>query len=248
MIDNLNAELLSLGLTANETAVYLALLDLGGTSAGELIKKTNLHRNIVYDNLEKLIKKGLVNFIIIRGIKRFETTPPEELKEYIEKQKKEIAKRERTLTELLPIIEKKRKEILRPAEAAIFRGKVGLKNVLEELTSPKHELLIFATGYGMKTIMGSYYHQWHLKLKQRKVRGRAVISMKMKEELKKEKFPYEIRYLSEEYVVPSTIAVYGNKVITIIWQEDPILIVITSEEASKAYKVYFELLWKIAKE
>lgn len=61
--------LVKLGLTTNEATVYDCLLGLGITTAGKIIKKTHLHRNIVYDNLEKLIKKGLVSFVIIKGIK-----------------------------------------------------------------------------------------------------------------------------------------------------------------------------------
>ena len=44
-----------LGLNRNEAEVYVDLLKLGQTSAGELIRRTGFHRNIVYDNLEKLI-------------------------------------------------------------------------------------------------------------------------------------------------------------------------------------------------
>jgi len=237
-------ELQEIGLTKNEAKVYSALLELGSTTAGKLIKKANLHRNIVYDNLEKLTKKGLVSYVIMKGIKHFEATQAGELRAYIEKQKKEILARERKVDVLLPLIEQKRKEILRPAEAAIYKGKKGLKTVLEQVLSPKYELLIFATGWGMKQTMGSYYYQWHNKLKEKRVKGRAVLSRKMKQ---KEAFPYKIRYVSEKFMLPSTIIVYGNKVINVIWQEEPLTIVIESEEAAQSYKTYFELLWNLAK-
>ena len=83
-------ELTRLGLTINESKVYLALLELGSTNAGKIIKKTKLHRNIVYDNLDKLIEKGLVSFVIIKNTKYFETTSPSELKGYVSKQKQDI--------------------------------------------------------------------------------------------------------------------------------------------------------------
>ena len=68
------SELTKLGLTLNEAKVYFALLELGSTNAGEIIKKTKLHRNIVYDKLDKLIEKGLVSFVTIKNIKQFEVT------------------------------------------------------------------------------------------------------------------------------------------------------------------------------
>lgn len=236
--------LVKLGLTLNEATVYDCLLGLGMTTAGEIIKRTHLHRNIVYDNLEKLIEKGLVSFVILKGIKHFESSIPQELNEFVEKQKQEILDREAVLKTVLPLIEAKRKSFSKSAEASIFKGKIGLRNVLEQLTSPKQELIIFATGWGMKATMGSYYQQWHLKLKKNKVRGRAVLGSKMR---LKEQFPYKIRYLPQKFVLPSTILLYGDKVITVVWQDEPLAIIIESSKISKSYKAYFEVLWKIAK-
>src|SRR3989344_1182878 len=52
--------LLGVGLTEKESEVYLALIELGSSSAGQIIQKTGLHRAVVYDLLERLIEKGLV--------------------------------------------------------------------------------------------------------------------------------------------------------------------------------------------
>ena len=48
-----------IGLTKNETKVYLALIELGSTPAGRLIKKVGMHRGIVYDLIDLLTDKGL---------------------------------------------------------------------------------------------------------------------------------------------------------------------------------------------
>jgi len=238
------SELTKLGLTLNEAKVYFALLNLGSTNAGEIIKKTKLHRNIVYDNLEKLIEKGLVGFVLIKNIKHFEVASSEELKEYVNRKREEILNEEKIMKELLPQIEKLKISSERKQEATIFRGKKGLKTILEEITKIKSELLVFGTGWGMKESMGSYYEQWHLKLKLNKVKCKILLP-----ENKKRDFlnPFIAKYLSEKEVIPSTIAIYEDKVLNIIWGEEPIAILIISEKASQSYKNYFELLWKIAK-
>ena len=94
--------LMRLGLTENEAKVYLALLEIGSTSAGEIIKKTKLHRNIVYDNLEKLIEKGLVSFVLIKNIKHFEVNSSHELWDFIDKQKEEVLEKEVLIKKILP--------------------------------------------------------------------------------------------------------------------------------------------------
>ncbi len=49
-----------LGLTSNQTYLYLHLAKAGKAKAGEIIKATGFHRNIVYGTLEELIEKRLV--------------------------------------------------------------------------------------------------------------------------------------------------------------------------------------------
>ena len=232
-------KLKKLGLTENEAKVYSALLELGSTNAGKIIKKTRLHRNIVYDNLDKLMDKGLVVFITVRGIKHFETTKPTELKDYIEKQKQDILEKERLVNEILPQIEKGR-EIAEREEAAIFKGKKALRNVLDEVTESKTEIMLFATGWGMKETMGAYYQQWYLKLKENKIKGRALLSKSAKI---KEEFPYKIKYVSEKFILPSTIIVYENKVLNIIWKPELMGILIVNKDVAESYKRWFEVLW-----
>ncbi|MDD5133157.1 MAG: hypothetical protein PHD81_02475 [Candidatus Nanoarchaeia archaeon] len=54
-----------------------------------------------------------------------------------------------------------------------------------------------------------------------------------------------IKYLP--YKMPTGVIVFGNKVATLIWGEIPSAFVIESKHVSKAYKVFFEDMWKIAK-
>ena len=237
-------ELKRLGLTENETKVYLALLELGSTNAGEIIKKTKLHRNIVYDNLDRLIEKGLVSFVTIKNIKHFEATSSEELKDFIEKQKEEILQKEQIANKLLPQIDKIRTSAERKQEATVFKGKKGLKAILEEITKTKDELLVFGTGWGMKETLGSYYEQWHLKLRQNKIKARILLPKNKKGLFLR---PFTAKYLKEENVIPSTIAVYGDRTLNIVWGEEPIAVLIISKKVAESYKSYFEYLWKIAK-
>ena len=237
-------ELISLGFTENEAAVYSTLLELGSTNAGQIIKKTKLHRNIVYENLDKLIEKGLASYVIIRNIKYFETTPPDELKEYVEKQKQEALRKEEIVEKLVPQIKKVRSSIERKQDATIFGGKRGLKTIIEETTKAKSEILVFGTGWGMKETLGSYYEQWHLKLKENKIKARILLPVNKKGYFLK---PFIARYLPEKNVFPSTICIFDDKVLNVMWSEEPIGILITSEKAVQSHKQYFELLWKIAK-
>jgi sugar-specific transcriptional regulator TrmB len=68
MMTKLNTELLKIGLTANQATVYLALIESHEAKAGELIKKTGLHRNLVYVALQELAEKKLISYSNVKGI------------------------------------------------------------------------------------------------------------------------------------------------------------------------------------
>ena len=238
-MNNMEIKLSKLGLTNNEAKVYIALLNIGQTNAGTIISKTKLHRNIVYFNLERLMEKGLVSYVIIKNIKHFETTKPLELKNYIQRQKDELLNKERLANQILPEIEKVRKTFTKKQDAVIFQGKKGVRNVLEMMTNTK-ELLLLATGWGARKTFGTYFDQWHFKLKQNKVKSRAILSQKSE----KEKYPYKVKYLKGYLIQNTTTAIFEDKVVNIIWQEDPIAVMITSKQNADSYRNYFEMLWK----
>lgn len=238
-------ELQQLGLTENESVVYIALLESGSTTAGDVIKKTKLHRNIVYNNLDKLIDKGLVTYVVIKSVKHFETTEPKELKEYIEKEKEKILEKEKLTEKIIPSIKEKRAAVERKQEATIFKGKKGLKTAIENTTNSDTEVLVFGTGWGLRETIPTYYEQWHLKLKENNIKGRILLPENRR---KKYLEPFKARYLSEKNIIPSTICVYKDKVLNIVWGEEPTAVLIISEQNADSYRKYFEMLWNIGKE
>lgn len=76
------------GLPKNEVKVYIALLKLGLTSAGQITKVSGVHRRNVYDALERLINKGLVSYVTKEKIKYFEAVNPYFLLNLLEKEKR----------------------------------------------------------------------------------------------------------------------------------------------------------------
>lgn len=69
-------DLQKLGFTKNLATVYLTLFDLGQAKAGEIIKKTGLHRNLVYTALETLELKNLISKSEKNGVALYKTLDP----------------------------------------------------------------------------------------------------------------------------------------------------------------------------
>ena len=52
-----------LGLTRGEVKVYIALLEIGSSSVGQIIEKSGLQNSVVHRALNSLIEKGLISYI-----------------------------------------------------------------------------------------------------------------------------------------------------------------------------------------
>ena len=55
-----------IGLTQNESKVYLSLIELGSSSVTQIIQKSGLHRAVVYDLLERLLENQKNVFILMK--------------------------------------------------------------------------------------------------------------------------------------------------------------------------------------
>ena len=77
-----------LGLTSGEIKVYMALLELGNSTAGPLLEKSGLQNSVVHRALNTLIEKGLISFITEGKRKIYQATDPENFYTFIDDKKK----------------------------------------------------------------------------------------------------------------------------------------------------------------
>src|SRR3989344_5827677 len=73
-----------IGLTKNESIVYLTLVKSGTIKTAKILKKSGLNSGRIYDTLESLKHKGLISESNINGVKHFTASPPNQLKEYFQ--------------------------------------------------------------------------------------------------------------------------------------------------------------------
>ena len=80
-----------LGLSITEIKVYLSLLELGSSTAGPILEKSQLQNSVVHRAINTLITKGLINFILEGKRKIYQATDPENFITYIDEKKKRFA-------------------------------------------------------------------------------------------------------------------------------------------------------------
>lgn len=228
-------ELKQAGLTENESKVYLALIELGPSLAGQISRKTGLHRRTIYDTTEMLIKKGLAGYILKNNRKLFQASNPNRLLEII-KEKQDI------LNPLVSDLLEKYAKTKEKEETNFYKGKEGLKTIFEDQLDSKEIMILGASPKAYEILQ--FYFKWYDKSrKEKKIKTRIIATDKIIK-----KIPLsEIKYLPNKYENPVAINIYGDKTAIILWAKEPIAIVIKNKEISNGYKNYFEIMWRIAK-
>ena len=229
-----------LGLSITEAKVYLALLELGSSLAGEITKKSEVNRTNVYDALERLIEKGLVSYVISANRKVFEPVAPERLKEILKE-------KEEKLDSIMQELESKYSTSKTKEEATIFKGKKGIRSIFEDIIKEKEDLFVYGAESRFADMFPAYQKHWNKERAKLKIKVKIIYNRKVKERKIKEKLKLlEMRFLAEHYEFPSTIMIYGSKVVTIAWIEPPFGFMIKSKGVAKSNMNFFEILWKIA--
>lgn len=240
-------DLEKLGLNRNEAKVYFGLILKGQATAAELVKKTGLHRNIVYDNLEKLIDKGLASFISENDRKKFFAEDPNTLLEFLESKKKSIDKEAAVARGLLPQIKGLLASSKEPQEAVIFRGIKGVKTVLDDLLESKEYWILGVSNASVELFGEDYWRNFNARRKSKKVKEHLLVNGDFRNTVGiKENALSSSRRLPGELVQVTEIMVFNHSVAIIVYSKQPIGIVLKDKNLFETFKKQFDYFWKLS--
>jgi len=242
--------LFQIGLTKNEAKVYLALLELGESKTGQILRKAGLNSGKIYEILESLQKKGLVSSVIKDKVRCFSYAEPKRIIDYLEEKKQEIRDQEKEYKNILPELLKKISSKKEDTKIEIFTGMKGFKTAYsKELNFPKTETLCIM-GTNPFSESTKHIYDYFVKVQQPKRDARGY---KIKKLLNVETKKTEIsqgkrvacKYLPYDSLV--TFNIIGDLCLIGIFTKEPIVISIESKEVAKNFKNQFEILWKLIK-
>lgn len=233
-----------LGLTQAEIKAYVALLELGSSTAGPILEKSNLQNSVVHRALNSLIEKGLISFILEGKRKIYQATDPENFFNFIDDKKKRFG-------ELLPELKEKQKLAKQEEGAAIFRGKRGINELYNSLlNSGGKEYNTFGGGTRVTyDVMGeTWWKNLHVKRIEKKIKCRQIFDETIRtfgESLNKKPLT-RIRFLSRKFEQLQETVIIGNCVGIAIFTGSPYGILIKDKSVADGYRKQFEILWKTA--
>ncbi len=235
-------QLQELHIPLNESKVYLALTSLGGSPAGDIIKKTRLHRAVVYESLDRLIEKKLVWKLTKNHVAFFQPADPARL---LQRSQNELTLA-RTVASAL-------KRSVNPSfpEIMVYEGLESYRRFWLDATS---RLPIGATDY----VAGSIGTLWHtymgndaeklLKIRiKRKIKWKMILFAHDKPDLHLlKRYPrlHEYRLIEKEVSRDGNFNVMGKETVLLHSATEPMIIEVKNKSLVNVFQQLFDILWE----
>ena len=225
-----------LGLAPNEIKTYLALNDHGSCKAGKVAKLAKIERSSCYNSLRSLAEKGLVSYAIIGRVKWFQAAGPKRLLEYVKEQ-------EEAIKEILPALDARHKAGKVDGQVRLFKGIKGVKSIFLDIARTGEDNFVFGSEGQFSERMPEFALQFDRLKRENRIHTKLLLRKGRKE---LDSRSSEHRYLLGVAESPAVTNIYGDKIAIVIWTDEPEGIIIENAAAAKAYKSYFDVMWKHA--
>ena len=251
----IKSNLEKLGLSRNEIAVYSSLLELGEVTVGPLIKKTGLHRQIVYNTLEVLQARDLVVQRVKSNRQNYKVGNIEAFIQKAESQRQ-------TARDLVGELKNFTTAAKFQQEVKIYEGVAGLLEAqIANITRQPRKTTFNIIGAGGTTWFEQMQVNNTLK-KYEKIRRerrvntnfvtfesqRAEVEQIIKQDVSQgPERGKHYRFLSEHLANPVVTQIWSDRVVFIIYGQPIIVLEIKNPQLVENFNNYFIALWKMGK-
>jgi|FLOH01.1.fsa_nt_gi sugar-specific transcriptional regulator TrmB len=226
-----------IGLSKNEAKTYLALINLGESTATKIAKKAKIDRANTYDSLERLQIKGLASYVYKENVKHFEAANPNNLRRAIEE-------KELVLNKILPTL-KLANSMSSKNDVNIHEGVKAFQNLLSNLLNYNKSILVYGIPLIAPELMKFFISHFHKKRIDKQICMKHIYNYDAEERinyLNTLEFT-EAKHLPEKYAGFASTVICGEEVIITLWEKNFISIQIKNFEIAEIYGKYFEILW-----
>lgn len=240
-------ELINLGLSTEESKVYISILELGGSYASNIARKAQINRATCYHTLENLSKKGFISSYTKGKVLWFNAESPDRI---IKSQTEKLERAKNIVPQLLSI-----SNILTfKTKIRFFEGIEGVKAVFEDvLGSKEKEILGYTNIRELGDLFTDYFKNYCKRKIEKKIKtrylapatGEGVDLIDQFYPKNYDKNLVEVLLVNrKEFSFENEISIYENKVAVIsLNPEEPMALLIESPTFAKSMRSIFNLAW-----
>ena len=242
-----------LGLTEGEIKVYLALIRLGETTSGPIVDESRVSVSKVYTILDKLAKKGLSSHIVKRKTKYFKAADPNRLLVYLQEKEAHLKEQESQLKKLIPLLELQQQTAITTETAQVYDGLKGIQTARErtlKIMKKGDQMWVIGIARTPYDRLTPFFIDYHTRRSQKGIKCRYLYNEYAKKPFGEtsKKYPLsEVRYMPKELITHAWMEIYADTVTIGINKGKSFSVVIQNQEVANSFKIYAQLLWRIAK-
>jgi len=243
------------GLNDKEVVIYLTLLKTGPSTIMDLSRKTGIKRSTTHNNVEELIKKGLVSQTNYGERRMAVAEDPEKLKFLLEQRKWDVNK----LEKIMPDIVKSIYDIVpgsketTKVEVKYYEGEKGFKEVCQRsiVKSSKEVLFLSNLEEWRKVYTAEYGREYYIPQRLKKnlfLRMLAVDNLTGADFKAEDKATLrETRVLPKSFQFKPTIIICDEEVSLMVAAEPYKAVVIEDADVAGVFRDLFNNFWESKK-
>jgi sugar-specific transcriptional regulator TrmB len=242
-----------IGLTDGEIKVYFALLGLGETTTGPVVKQSGVSLSKVYLILEKLAKKGLVANIVKENVRYFRASSPSRLFDYLKEKEGILKDQERKLKEITPELEVKYNQYAAGETAQVYEGLKGIQTARErtlKIMKKGDKMWIIGIATSAYDKLTPYFAEYHKRRYSKGIMCYYLYNEEARNLYGKVSSNYplsEVKYMPKHMITHAWMEIYADTVTIGINKGKAFSVVIQNQDVANSFKIYAQLLWNQAK-
>jgi sugar-specific transcriptional regulator TrmB len=226
--------LVGAGFDDKEAKVYTSLLSLGATTASKLAEYAEIDRTSTYDVLARLMKRGMVSYVVQNNTKYFQAAPPEQILVDLKEKEKQI---ESVMPNLMALTKLEKED----TKVEVYKGREGIRTIYKMMLRDKSGYYWMGGGSEACKKFPGLTESFVKKAHASKIKGKLIFREDAKFFVGKSE---EYRLIEKEYISSTTTTIWGEKVAVFIWSEPFYAIVIENKEVAESNRNNFRFLWK----
>ncbi|OGZ44830.1 MAG: hypothetical protein A3J54_00645 [Candidatus Ryanbacteria bacterium RIFCSPHIGHO2_02_FULL_45_13b] len=235
-------ELKNVGLTGQEIAVYLYLLEQGVSSPPQIAKGTGILRPNTYGTIRELQERGFIEHQQKGKRLLYVARDPSVILLNLEMRRDAISR-------ILPDLRSLYKATKNKPAIKFYYGLDEIKNIFDSIDGAKEILFIISSDKMFETYP-AFFERFRRSIVSQQVfvrdiltqRSSITIARKTKEVMKGY---YDFRLFPKRYEdLPTTIRIWNDNVAFVILDEPELGVVVTSKALGATFRVMFETMWE----
>lgn len=241
-----------LGLTPDEAAVYLELLEKGEGTPLSISRLTGINRTKVYRLIEQMVESGLVVQEIRENSTMVSPAPIERVEELLKQKQGVEAELSKNWGEAAHMLSQMQVSHQAETKVKYYKGKSGIEQMVWNVLKAKNEIVGYTFRDLSHFVGAKFMDQFVFEFKRRNLKMRDIYSDEYKASEPVDSDwggKIESRYLSGKILaIPHQMDIYDDVVTFYSWNEGEVWgTEIYNPRVAQMQKQLFELAWEKAK-